>query len=448
MKKYMKYISVGLFIFLVLSVIIKNHKNVHKSQFRDAPKDDVGYDIITNKINLVDSPIPRVEKSTSSEIGDSNSKINELLNRYKEYYSALQYYSNIADDLEQNTPEYIRVSAAGKYIREKLDEIEDEIKIIKKNTLIKSKSNKDFGFLDEQGEEGGNDVFIPNISVVGKVSSNVQSELNTVFGVGWDEGVSELFQGRNGKESKSLDNLNKGNKNKGDKKVIIIKKGYCGISYGGQKNSPVLVQYDGFLKKGEIIITLDDGPVVQTKELSTFMRENNVKALFFVLGDRLNKTGKSVIRYSFNEGHQIGVHGYHHATENGAPFTAVSLKDTLEQIATVKKLIIDATGKEPEFFRPPYGVISQEALESIISENKLIPVGWTIDTKDWAIKNPKTLCDHTIALIKERGKGIVLMHDTHQQSRDALKGVIEWLHQNNYKIVSPEILKQAFESNN
>jgi peptidoglycan/xylan/chitin deacetylase (PgdA/CDA1 family)/archaellum component FlaC len=439
MKKYMKYISVGLLILLVLSVIIKNPKNVHKSQFRDAPKDDFGYDIITNKINLVDSPIPRVEKSTSSEIGDSNSKINELWNRYKEYYSALKYYSNIADDLDQNTPEYIIVSAAGKYIREKLDEIEDEIKTIKKNTLIKSKSNKDFGFLDEQGEEGGNDVFIPNISVLGKISSNVQSELNTVFGVGWDEGLSELFQGRNGKESKSLGNLNNGNG-----KVTLIKKGYCGISYAGKKNTPVLVQYDGFLKKGEIIITLDDGPVPETRKPSTFMRDHNVKAVFFVLGYRLDKTGKSVIEYSFNEGHQIGVHGYYHATEDGKPFTAVSLQDTLKQIAKVKKLIIDATGKEPEFFRPPYGIISPEALKSIISEDKLIPVGWTIDTKDWAIRDPNILYDNTIQLIKKRGKGILLMHDIHKHSRTTLENLIKWLHQNNYKIVSPEILKQDF----
>ena len=73
-----------------------------------------------------------------------------------------------------------------------------------------------------------------------------------------------------------------------------------------------------------------------------------------------------------------------------------------------------------------------------------MPVGWTIDTLDWSTKNPDELFEKTIALIKQRGKGIVLMHDIHDQSRLASKRLVKWLADNGYTVVSPERMTKAY----
>ncbi|MFA6434847.1 MAG: hypothetical protein WCW52_09145 [Elusimicrobiales bacterium] len=78
------------------------------------------------------------------------------------------------------------------------------------------------------------------------------------------------------------------------------------------------------------------------------------------------------------------------------------------------------------------------------SQFGLIPVGWTIDSLDWSTKDPDTLYRKTMALIQQRGKGIVLMHDIHPQSRTASKQLVKWLADHGYKVVSPERMAEAY----
>ena len=105
-----------------------------------------------------------------------------------------------------------------------------------------------------------------------------------------------------------------------------------------------------------------------------------------------------------------------------------------------------ATDKKPGFFRPPYGIITPKAVKAAYSDLGLVPVGWTIDTLDWSTKNPEELFQNTISMIKRRGKGIVLLHDIHPQSRTAAKRLVVWLSKNGFKIVSPERLAQAYRA--
>jgi len=116
----------------------------------------------------------------------------------------------------------------------------------------------------------------------------------------------------------------------------------------------------------------------------------------------------------------------------------------VEQLGGVKSSITAAAGRKPVFFRPPYGIITPDALLALDSELNLVPVGWTIDTLDWSTKNPDELFEKTIALIKQRGKGIVLMHDIHDQSRLASKRLVQWLSDNGYTVVSPERMTKAY----
>ena len=225
---------------------------------------------------------------------------------------------------------------------------------------------------------------------------------------------------------------------------VPVKQGYCQINYV-KNNVPFLVQYDGFLKKGEVILTFDDGPGPLTEEVSAAMKAGGAPSLFFVLGNNLGGAGKARLKTEVADGHSVGVHGYFHATETGKPFTAFTTEKTISQLGKVSGMITDAAGVKSGFFRPPYGIISPEAVNAAASELGLTPVGWTIDTLDWSTKDPEALFQKTVSMLKQRGKGIILMHDIHAQSRTASKRLVAWLSENGYKVVSPDRLTEAFK---
>jgi len=193
-----------------------------------------------------------------------------------------------------------------------------------------------------------------------------------------------------------------------------------------------------------VILTFDDGPGPLTEEVSAAMKEGNAPSVFFVLGSKLGAAGKARVAKAAADGHEIAVHGYWHANEAGKPFTVYSTPEILRQLGGVSGSITAAAGRKPVFFRPPYGIITPDALKALDSELNLVPVGWTIDTLDWSTKNPDELFEKTIALIKQRGKGIVLMHDIHDQSRLASKRLVKWLADNGYTVVSPDRMTKAY----
>ena len=313
---------------------------------------------------------------------------------YEDVHSALRFYSDIAFVSPQGSPQFLEASAAGQYLRARLEALGRELDRQTGGTYRGSSRGK------------------------GQVSYRVSAELNDVFG---------FYGPVASREDRS----------------VPIKDGYCKINYV-KNNVPFLVQSDSFLKKGEVILTFDDGPGPLTEEVSAAMKEGNAPSVFFVLGSKLGTAGKERVKKAVADGHELAVHGYWHATEAGKPFTSMSTGQITEQLGGVKNSIAAAAGRKPVFFRPPYGIITPEALKALDSDLNLVPVGWTVDTLDWSTKNPDELFDKTVALIQQRGKGIVLMHDIHDQSRIAAKRLAEWLGDNGYTVVSPERMTRAY----
>lgn len=332
------------------------------------------------------------------EVGRPSADREALLADYDKYYAALEGYSDTAFKTPQESPAYLEAAAAGTYLRARLEGLE---------ALLGSAPH-------------GTEPERHRARESRQISWDVINEINDALG--FSQAGERAPAGTRG---------------------VTIKEGYCQVNYV-KNNTPFLVQHDGFLKKGEVIITFDDGPGPLTEEVTAAMKAGKAPSLFFVLGSKLGASGKALIKNSSLSGHEIGVHGYWHATESGKPFTALSGAETLRQLGGVKNSISGATGVAPKFFRPPYGIISPEVLRSITSDLGLIPVGWTIDTMDWSTKDPGQLFEKTVSMIKQRGRGIVLLHDIHPQSRTAAKRLVKWLADNGYTVVSPDRLAQAF----
>ena len=316
---------------------------------------------------------------------------------YDGYLATLSYYSNVAYKAVPGTDAYLEASIAGDYLRGKADAIEAELRAAGKPLPLAGAPGRDL---------------LP--------SEKIMAELRGVFGFGTDSGRNE---------------------------PVSIKQGFAKIVYV-KGTTPYLAQEDSFLNKGEVILTFDDGPAPgeYSREVADNLKANSAQAAFFVLGEKLGPAGKAMIKAEAEDGHFVSVHGYHHATETGKPFTAYTTEHTLDQLGQVAGAIVSATGVKPELFRPPYGVIGADALKAVISDLNLVPLGWTIDTMDWSIKSPDELYAKTIASIKQRGKGIILMHDIHPQSRATAKRLLQWFKENNYKVVSPDRIVRAFRA--
>jgi len=224
---------------------------------------------------------------------------------------------------------------------------------------------------------------------------------------------------------------------------------YCKISIV-KGNVPYLVQMDSFLGPKEVVLTFDDGPTTKDDRTAGVIRDLKAQAMpaiYFMLGSTLQSAAlQPLVKLCRQNGGYPAVHGYYHATSDGKPFTALPWETVRKHLVDTKLAIRSLTGEEAVFFRPPYGIIRADDLRKIESELQLIPVGWTIDSMDWSIKSPDELFTKVTSMIKARGKGIVLMHDIHPQSRAVVPRLAAWLKANGYTVVGPERLVDGFRA--
>ncbi|MFC6082959.1 polysaccharide deacetylase family protein [Sphaerisporangium aureirubrum] len=156
--------------------------------------------------------------------------------------------------------------------------------------------------------------------------------------------------------------------------------------------------------RGHVALTFDDGPdPVSTPCFLRELRRLDCRATFFVLGETLERHPEFGRRIAA-EGHEVAVHGWRHVNALLARPGAVA-----GEMAAAARLVRDVTGARPHWYRPPYGVLSAEALAAA-RMLRLRPVLWTVWGKDWtASATPgSVLAAVTPGL---RGGATVLLHD-------------------------------------
>ena len=124
-------------------------------------------------------------------------------------------------------------------------------------------------------------------------------------------------------------------------------------------------------------------------------------------------------------GHEIGNHSYGH--ENLSKMTGVEAEANINK---ANQLIKDATGHEPLTIRPPYGARNAE-LEQLSAQPMIL---WGVDTLDWKTRNAAS----TLKEVQQHvyPGAIVLMHDIHPTTADALDAVLTYLKQQGYTCVT------------
>lgn len=154
--------------------------------------------------------------------------------------------------------------------------------------------------------------------------------------------------------------------------------------------------------KQVVALTFDDGPSSNTRRLLEILKQNHVKATFFVTGEHAIQYPDD-LKMIYAGGHEIENHSYSHShlLFHGYFFTRNELMKTDEIIRLF-------TGETPKFFRPPYGQYDLLTLKAS-ADQKLIPVLWSTTAYDW--KNPGPDKIEKNVLNGLRPGAIILFHD-------------------------------------
>lgn len=178
-------------------------------------------------------------------------------------------------------------------------------------------------------------------------------------------------------------------------------------------------------KKGlanrEIALTFDDGPdEIYTRKLLDLLKKHGAKATFFVVGANAEKY-PDIIRRMHEEGHIIGIHNYVHKTN-----WLMRPKTVKNQIVRTAAIIRSATGVQPVYYRPPWGIVN---LFDFSNLGFLQIILWSSMFGDWRKKVGTERLTRRM-MKKLRGGEVLLLHDcghTFGADADAPQHMIEAL---------------------
>jgi len=182
-----------------------------------------------------------------------------------------------------------------------------------------------------------------------------------------------------------------------------------------------------------IAITIDDGPVFGVTDITlNVLKKQKVKATFFVVGQQLKYPNNvNILKRADKEGHIIGSHTFFHRD-----LTTLSDTEIVKEMNFTSDAIFAAISKRPKLMRPPYGAINDRSRALITAMGYQI-VGWNIDANDWNSSQKASGVLSTVkAQLSKQKAGIVLLHDLHAQTYQALPGMVKLFKDNKSKIVT------------
>lgn len=183
------------------------------------------------------------------------------------------------------------------------------------------------------------------------------------------------------------------------------------------------------LTKGEekiAYLTFDDGPTTSvTPKILDILKEQNVKATFFVIGKSV-EAHPEIVKRAYKEGHYIANHGYSH--NNSKLYK--SLDSFKNEIEKTDLAIGKALGKDDycsHIFRFPNGFMSsnykskKKEAAKLLSQMNYAYIDWNCLNNDSIKKySSSQLLNNLKKSCKNKNTLVVLMHDTKDVSNSSL----------------------------
>ncbi len=178
-----------------------------------------------------------------------------------------------------------------------------------------------------------------------------------------------------------------------------------------------------------IALTFDDGPHPKnTLRLLEILRARGIKATFYVIGSNVERYPE-VLRRTIAEGHEIGNHTHTHCR-----LSELGDAELLTELRRCRDAIRTAAGIEPRTMRPPYGTLLPHQREKVNAELGYPTILWSVDPRDWQKPGPEAICSRIVSGVS--AGGIVLAHDPHDGTVDAMPATLDSLIELGYEFVT------------
>jgi len=175
--------------------------------------------------------------------------------------------------------------------------------------------------------------------------------------------------------------------------------------------------WEGTSDSNTMALTFDDGPDPDvTPAVLDALDEFGGSGTFFMLGDNVKKH-PHIARNVFERGHTIGNHSMSHRK-----MLLMKREEVEFEIGETQKAISDATGKEPVWFRPPYGIFDFTCAD-VVKKKGLSMVLWTVLSGDYSGVSTEQI--FKIAKPFIRPGAIQVFHDTVNGGGIKLKDIIK-----------------------
>lgn len=191
----------------------------------------------------------------------------------------------------------------------------------------------------------------------------------------------------------------------------------------------------------QVFLTFDDGPSKKvTIPILDLLKQQNIKASFFVLGSRV-ELYPDIVKRAYEEGHYIANHGYSHKYSQ----IYSSANSVLDEYNKTNQAVKNAIGNQEyntNIFRFPGGSVGgkyhdiKSEAKQLLEQNNIATVDWNALTGDTeGLRTETELLNRLKETTQNKTSVVILMHDAADKSYtyDALPKVIEYLKQEGYE---------------
>lgn len=181
-------------------------------------------------------------------------------------------------------------------------------------------------------------------------------------------------------------------------------------------------------------LTFDDGPSENTEKILDILKENDIKATFFIVGWCVDGR-EDILKRIADEGHTIGIHTYSHDYEE----IYSSVDAYVDDFAKAYDKIYEVTGIKPWLFRYPggsYNSFNEDIADDIISEMNnrgFTYFDWSCATSDATVGATYNSCIESFKDSLTNDYETVLMHDSKELTVEYLQDIINYAKGEGYK---------------
>ena len=188
-----------------------------------------------------------------------------------------------------------------------------------------------------------------------------------------------------------------------------------------------------FLRDKEVVLTFDDGPwPVNTPSVLKTLANECTTGIFFPIGKHATYYPE-ILKQVLAAGHTVGSHTWSHATLTNKKLTEDQRKEEIEKGFSAVKWALGGVSPSP-FFRFP-ALQHPPEMVTYLGTRNIAMFSCDLDSFDFKARNAQQVIDVTMKKLDKLGKGIILMHDFHKHTAEALPALLRKLKEGGYKVV-------------